>query len=124
MGVLYNIGLNGKIISTDLEVYLVIKKQRTRYDEEFILRGVRINNSSEQTVKEIADSLGIHPQLLRRWRQLYTPGGKKTKLSEANDELSALRQRIAELKEENYILYPKEHAWKKNPTPSQSGPKH
>ena len=76
------------------------KRQRTRYDEEFKKRVVRMSNSSERTVKEVADSLGVHPQLLYRWRQLYTPEGEKTKLSEANDENSALRQRIAELEEE------------------------
>ncbi len=88
------------------------KRQRTRYDEEFKKRAVRMSNSSERTVKEVADSLGVHPQLLYRWRQLYTPEGEKTKLSEANDENSALRQRIAGFEEENYILYPKGHRQK------------
>jgi transposase-like protein len=44
--------------------------------------------------------------MLYRWRRLYTPDGEKTQFSEAQDENSALRQRITELEEENYILYP------------------
>ncbi|NLS44201.1 MAG: transposase [Firmicutes bacterium] len=80
------------------------KRKGSRYDEEFKKRAVRLSNTSERSVKEVADSLGVQTQLLYRWRQLYTLEGEKTKLSEANDENSALRQRIAELEEENYIL--------------------
>ncbi len=46
------------------------KRTRTRYDEEFKRRAVRLSNTSERSVKEVADSLGIQAQLLYRWRQL------------------------------------------------------
>jgi len=80
------------------------KKQRARYDEEFKKRAVRLNSTSERSVKDVADSLGINIQTLYRWQKLYTPDGEVTKLSQAKDENSILRQRIAELEEENYIL--------------------
>lgn len=79
-------------------------RTRKKYDVEFKKRAVRLSHSSERTLQEVADSLGIHVQLLYRWRQQYTPEGEKTKLAEAQDEASVLRQRIAELEEENYIL--------------------
>ena len=60
--------------------------------------------SSERTVKEVADSLGIHVSMLHRWRRLHTPDGEKTQFSEVQDENRALKRRIAELEEENYIL--------------------
>lgn len=79
-------------------------KTRRKYDEEFKRQAVRLSHSSERSVKEVADSLGIRVQLLYRWRQRYTPEGEKTKLAEAHDEANLLRRRIAELEEENYIL--------------------
>lgn len=79
-------------------------RTRKKYDVEFKKRAVRLSHSSERTLQEVADSLGIHVQLLYCWRQQYTPEGEKTKLAEAQDEASVLRQRIAELEEENYIL--------------------
>jgi transposase len=42
--------------------------------------------------------------MIYRWRQKYTPEGEKTQLAQQQDELSALRRRIADLEEENYIL--------------------
>ncbi|NLY37115.1 MAG: hypothetical protein GX046_07760 [Tissierellia bacterium] len=68
--------------------------------------------------------MGDNVQMLYRWRRLYTPGDERTENFEAQDENGALRQRIAELDEDNYILYPLGHRWKKNLTPSPGGPKH
>lgn len=79
-------------------------KTRKKYDIEFKKRAVRLSHSSERTIQEVADNLGIHVQLLYNWRRQYTPEGEKTKLADAQDEASILRQRIAELEEENYIL--------------------
>ena len=79
-------------------------KPRKKYDLEFKKRAVRISYKSERTIQSVADSLGIHVQLLYRWRQQFTPEGEKTQLSEAQDEATMLRKRIAELEEENYIL--------------------
>lgn len=81
-----------------------MKNDRKRYDEDFKKRAVRLSYSSERTVIEIAESLGINPSLLHRWRRKYTPDGAKTQMAEKDDEMSKLRFRIAELEDENDIL--------------------
>lgn len=54
-------------------------------------RPIRLSYSSERTVIEIAESLGINPSLLHRWRRKYTPDGAKTQMAEKDDEMSKLR---------------------------------
>ena len=78
--------------------------KRRKYDEEFKKRAVRMSYTSERTVTEVADSLGITKNMIYRWRQKYTPAGDKTQIAQQQDEMSELRSRIAELEEENYIL--------------------
>ena len=70
----------------------------------FLFCQKQMSYSSERTVKEVADSLGINVSILNRWRKKYTPAGDKTQLSEQQDELGHLRSRVAELEEENDIL--------------------
>ena len=79
-------------------------KQRRKYDEEFKRRAVRLSHSSERTIKEVADSLGINEGNLHRWRKKYTPDGETTQLAQQQSEMGRLRHRIAELEEENDIL--------------------
>jgi len=79
-------------------------KERRKYDEEFKKRAVRLSHSSERTITEVAESLGINTNMLHRWRQKYTPDGDKSKMAQQQDDLSQLRSRIAELEEENFIL--------------------
>ena len=81
-----------------------MSKNRRKYDEEFKKRAVRMSYSSERTVTEVADSLGITTNMIYRWRHKYTPDGEKTQLAQQQDEMSEMRSRIAELEEENYIL--------------------
>ena len=45
---------------------------RKKYDEEFKKRAVRMSFSSERTVKQVAESLGISSNMLYRWRKKYT----------------------------------------------------
>lgn len=78
--------------------------KRRKYDEEFKKRAVRMSYTSERTVTEVADSLGITANMIYRWRQKYTPAGDKTQIAQQQDEMSELRSRIAELEEENCIL--------------------
>ena len=79
-------------------------KKRRKYDEEFKRRAVRLSYSSERTISEIADSLGICTSVLHRWRKRYTPAGEVSQMAEQQDELGRLRSRVAELEEENDIL--------------------
>ena len=79
-------------------------KQRRKYDEEFKRRAVRLSYSSERTIKEVADSLGINEGNLHRWRRKYTPAGEITQHAQQQSEIGRLQHRIAELEEENDIL--------------------
>lgn len=78
--------------------------KRKRYDEEFKRRAVRLSYGSERTVREVSESLGIHENVLFRWRKVYTPEGDKTQMAEQHDEIGRLQCRIAEPEEENDIL--------------------
>lgn len=77
---------------------------RKKYDEDFKRRAVQLSYSSERTVKETAESLGIHVGILNRWRRQYTPAGEQTQLSAQEDENRQLRIRIAELENEVDLL--------------------
>lgn len=78
--------------------------RRRQYDEEFKKRAVRMSYSSDRTVKNVAESLGICTSVLNRWRKKYTPVGEKTQMTKQQEELGQLRSRIADLEEENDIL--------------------
>jgi transposase len=81
-----------------------MSETRRKYDEEFKKRAVRMSFSSERTVTQVAESLGISSNMLYRWRKKYTPDGEKTEMAQQQDEMRQLRIQNAELEEENYIL--------------------
>lgn len=45
---------------------------RKKYDEDFKKNAVKLSYASPKSVKEIADDLGIHENLLYNWRRKYT----------------------------------------------------
>lgn len=61
---------------------------RRTFDRAYKLSAVRLLTSSGQTVNQVARGLGIHDNLLRRWRQ---------ELAETTPEQEALRQERAEV---------------------------
>ena len=77
-----------------------MSKSRRKYDEEFKKRAVRISYSSERTVAEVSEGLGVTSNMIYRWRKRYTPDGDKTQTAQQQEELGQLRCRIAELEEE------------------------
>ena len=81
-----------------------MSKERRKYDEDFKKRAVRLSYSSERTITDVAESLGISANMLHRWRRNYTPEGDKTRAAEQQDALNKLRSKIADLEEENFIL--------------------
>ena len=83
--------------------------QRRRYDRQFKLDAMRMIQESERPVASIARDLGIHPNVLYKWRdQLLAdpdhafPG--KGKLKPEDEELRKLRREVDNLKEERDIL--------------------
>ena len=77
---------------------------RARFDEEFKKNAVKLSYSSPKTIRQIADDLGIHENLLYNWRKKYTSEGDKTRYATLEEELSALKRENAELKMERDML--------------------
>ena len=61
----------------------MMSETRRKYDEEFKKRAVRMSYSSERTVTQVAESLGISSNMLYRWRKKYTSDGEKNRDSTA-----------------------------------------
>lgn len=83
--------------------------RRRQFDRQFKLDAVRMIQDSERSVASIARDLGIHPNVLYKWRdQLLAdpddafPG--KGKLKPEDEELRRLRREVENLKEERDIL--------------------
>jgi transposase len=83
--------------------------QRRRYDKQFKLDALRMVQESDRSIASIARDLGIHPNLLYKWREQLLadpdhafPG--KGKLKPEDEELRKLRRENEILKEERDIL--------------------
>jgi transposase len=89
-----------------------MSKSRKVYDREFKLNAVRLIQSEEGTVKEIAEDLGVNYYTLYEWKRDYEkngesafPGnGKKVYASEAEKEISELKKKVRKLEMERDIL--------------------
>jgi len=85
------------------------KRQRRKFDREFKMEAVRLVTEEGRAVSEIARNLGIHENLLHRWKKLYLedetyafPG--KGYLKPHDEELRRLKRELADVKEERDIL--------------------
>ena len=80
--------------------------KRRQYTEEFKREAVRLVDQQGYTQSEAARSLGINPNVLRKWRTKYAlenPG--ENPMSEAEqDELKRLREEVRRLRMERDIL--------------------
>lgn len=77
---------------------------RRKFDEDFKKNAVKLSYASPKTIKEIAEDLGIHENLLYNWRRKYTSEGDKTKYATLEEENSALRRELAETRMERDML--------------------
>jgi len=77
---------------------------RIKYDEEFKKNAVKLSYASPKTVRQIADDMGIHENLLYNWRKKYTSQGDKTRYATLEEENKALRRENAELAMERDML--------------------
>lgn len=69
---------------------------RKKYDEDFRKNAVKLSCASSKAVREIAEDLGIHENLLCNWRRKYTADSDKTKHATLEEENRALRRELAE----------------------------
>lgn len=81
--------------------------QRRRFDRAFKLSAVRLLAASDESVSQVARSLGIHDNLLRRWRKQLGAGADMTMNAagyQARSELVRLRRRCRDLERELAVL--------------------
>ena len=83
--------------------------RRRRFDKQFKLDAMRMVQESDRSIASIARDLGIHPNILYKWREQLLgdpdhafPG--KGKLKPEDEELRKLRRENDILKEERDIL--------------------
>ena len=84
-------------------------KPRRRFDREFKLEAVRLVNQDGRTLKSVAEDLGLHPNVLSRWRREFLresedafPG--KGHLTPQEEEIRRLKRKLADAEEERDIL--------------------
>ena len=86
-------------------------RKTRRYSDEFKSKAVQLSCEKGVEVQRVAESLGIHPFLLSKWRKQMRDGkirmGKRISLRKAGKELNRielLKREVAELKRENSLL--------------------
>ena len=82
---------------------------RRKYDREFKEDAIRLISDGGRSVREVARDLGIHENMLHRWKQEYLqdkehsfPG--KGHMKPHEEELFKLKRKIADLEEDRAIL--------------------
>jgi len=87
-----------------------MKKERRHYDREFKLMAVQLVHGG-QTPREVADGLGIKPDLVNRWKREYEKysdngfsGQGNANLTDEQREIAKLRKELRDLQEERDIL--------------------
>jgi len=88
----------------------MMTKERQHYDREFKQKAVELS-FARGNAKEIAEELGIRPELLYRWRREHQkyqnnsfPGKGKPKMTDMERELTSLRKELRDAKMERDIL--------------------
>jgi transposase len=86
-----------------------MKTERKTYTREFKMEAVRLSLEPGRAGSGVAKELGIHANLLYRWRKEYLedndesfPGQGKMKASD--EEVARLRREVALLREDREIL--------------------
>ena len=90
------------------------KKNRRRYDPEFKREAVLTVLNEGRQVKDVAEGLGIKPEILGRWRREYLAqrGGG---LTEHETEVQRLRKQLEKTQRERDILKKALAIFSKNP---------
>jgi transposase len=83
--------------------------KRKKFTREFKEEAVKLLLNSDKSTQEIAETLGVHPNNLSRWKCLFLENPKKAFPGNGNrrdndDEVYRLKKEVADLKMENEIL--------------------
>jgi transposase len=86
-----------------------------KFSKEYKENAVRLTLESDKSVRQVAEDLGIPEKLLSRWRSEQARAGTEAfrghgRRTAAEEELSQLRRKVAELTMERDILK-KAAAW-------------
>jgi len=86
-----------------------VGKKRRKYSRDYKIEAVRLAEESEDSAAAVARQLGIHHNLIYKWRdQLLEDGAEafpgKGKLRSSDEEVRRLRRENARLREERDIL--------------------
>ncbi len=88
----------------------MMTRKRKKYDKQFKRKAVELSNV-RGNAREIAEELGIAPELLYRWRrefQLYEknsfPGKGRPKMTDQEREIARLNKELKDAKMERDIL--------------------
>lgn len=82
-------------------------RKRRHFDRAYKLSAVRLLAASEESVSQVARSLGIHDNVLRRWRKQLADGQAATMTEsglQERSELDRLRRRCRDLERELTLL--------------------
>jgi len=82
---------------------------RRNYTKEFKLEAVRLARSSGKTAKQVAEELGISPEVLYKWQSRYSSEGAqafpgKGRLRADEEEIARLKRDYERVKMERDIL--------------------
>lgn len=85
--------------------------EKRRYDKQFKREAVRLANDPRRKVKDVAQELGIHPNMLSKWKMEAERGGGASPTGHNLEDtgirdvrIRHLERRVAELEEERDIL--------------------
>ncbi len=88
-----------------------METNRRQFSEEFKKESVEHSLTSEKTVIEVAQDLGIAHNNLRRWRAQYGkngelafPGNGKQRLTPQEEEIKRLKKELYDVRQERDIL--------------------
>ncbi len=73
------------------------KQNRRKYDTDFKRNAVLLSLENSRSVKEVADNLGIHKDLIYQWRKKYDQLGELAFSGNGIQALTPEQKRIKEL---------------------------
>ena len=86
--------------------------QRRKYDPEFKRNAVLLAEEPGRSVRDVAESLGIHPDLIYQWRkklqqqgEIAFPGHGNPALTEEQKRIRELEKKLKDAEMERDILF-------------------
>lgn len=87
-----------------------MKRERRHFDKEYKLMAVNLVYAGK-SAREVAEELGIRPELVRRWRREYEQyqegsfsGHGKANMTDEQKEIARLKKELRDAQEERDIL--------------------